>query len=171
MNKEQFVKALDLVDSDIIDEFISEEDRLRRNVKKRRTLVKYVRGAACLCVLVIIFTAAINLYTPPSGDGNGNDSAIPPGMGTVTTEKEPQNGTMCPGTDLSYTFVYDGESYTVYANDKIPIKQDAVYLGIVMLTEDGQSAPTIESNVFSLSDGSLAVEIDGGYYKATKNSE
>lgn len=169
MNKEQLYKALDLIDPDIVEEFIVEESRLQRNVQKRRTLIKYARAAACLCVLVIIYVAAINMYSPPSS--NGNDSAPPLGMGTVTTEKEPQDGTASPGADLSYTFIYNEESYTVSAYDKILINDDAAYLGVVMLTENGQDVPTLESRVFSLPDGSLAVEINGNYYRASKNSK
>lgn len=174
MNGKQFNDAIGLIDTDIVEEYIAEEARLAKRVKIRRSLSILARGAACICVLFLVSAAIlITLVTGPSNGGNhdsapGNEAPIPPEFTTVTTKDPPQTDFSPPEANRSYVFSFENEYYTVLTYTPILLEDGARDLGEVFLSENIFSEPTLSSRLFSLSSGSLAVEIDGKYYEAVK---
>lgn len=177
MKKEDFGKALDFISADLVEEFALEEERLQKRLKIRRALSRMAGAAACICVLLVISAAALIRFGPGSLDGdsgfNGSmDGMLPPKFSTVTTEKAPGDSASSPSeTDFRYVFSYEGEEYGIRLYDEVIIGEDSVYLGEAALRSNDLSDSALTVRLYSLSDSSLAIELDGAFYKAEKISK
>ncbi|MGM9632211.1 MAG: hypothetical protein ACI3XL_03880 [Eubacteriales bacterium] len=166
MKKEDFLKALDHIDYDLVEEYVLEKERAVKRRKSQRNVMRMLPVAACFILLLGI--GAVSLIAGMQNLGSG-DSAPPDSNGeTSDSPSASEQGV--------YTFEYDGISYrSVVADnegDTVLLQYVGNYLGNVE-TENANGEVGIyriyeytESRDLSR----ILIRIGGSYYIAEKQN-
>lgn len=125
MKKEDFLKALDHIDYDLVEEYVLEKERAVKRRERQRSVMRMLPVAACFILLLSIGT--VSLIAGMQNVGKGD---LAPSDSNAETSN-PSNNL----EQVVYTFEYDGVSYrTVVADnegDTVLLQYVGNYLGNV----------------------------------------
>ena len=140
MSKECFNSALNYLDYDLVEEFVTERESSTKRMKRRKVIRSVSSIAACLTVLTIlplfVFFVVLGGFkagsAAPGEPGNMSGENIVP---LPPEDSSPSNYPMG-----SFTFIFNGKSYIVdFNNEEDAAAEEIVlgeYLGEITLSDE-----------------------------------
>ncbi len=188
MRKEDFNNALNYIDYDLVEEYVSEKEKAQRKITRQRQMMRYAPVAACLVIILSVSTFILptffdnKLKNENTGTLNPETQIVPPTTNLPGNLKpEDQNS----NTSLLYTFTfeYNGHKYIKILSenladgvvdeelDDVSEEVKGEYIGTVIVTDNSNNTqfecPIYEyAGVFtsSMNDKGIVVELFDGYY-------
>ena len=172
MKIEDFNKALNHIDYDLVDEYVREKETLRQRKSVIRNISRLAPIAACFMIFCVVIAIVFPSYS--------NNSAPPPAMEDLNSSIL-GDFDMFLNDDGMFYFKYKGTLYQVYVS---PIVDEDEYemggavsilnvgdkLSEVMVIDESGNAASME--IYSSKDeheeqGGLLLKLNGGYFKAS----
>ena len=191
MRKEDFNNALNYIDYDLIEEYVSEKENAQRKIARQRQIMRYAPLAACLVVILSISVFILpnffdNYKITNDIWGQNPETQIEPPTSNLPSNNKPDTQTP-EKPDASvlnvFTFENDGCKYIKILSgnlgdgvvdeelDDVSEEAKGEYIGTVIVTDNSNNTqfecPIYEyAGVFtsSMNDKGLVVELFEGYY-------
>lgn len=170
MRMDKLNKALDHIDSDLIDEFVRESESLQRKKAVRRDLLRIIPVAACLVILVGVSSAHLGYKYGKLSNFEGDIQENMSGQLQIVLEKEGR-----------FVFEYKGKLYQAYVSpalnddldlilgESVSIQQVGERLSNVKVTDEKGNVATLE--IYSskgVSNDEMLLKLDCGYFPVSQ---
>lgn len=171
MSKECFNNALNHLDYDLVEEFVTERELSLKRSKRRKTVRSISSIAACLTVLTILplfvfFVVLDGFRAGPAAPGTSDNL-----NGENFAPLPPEDSSSSNDPMSSFTFVFNGKSYivdySVEEEEKIIVGE---YLGEIILSDEyGNICPCrIYASLDEELSGAIIIETSSGVYHLAK---
>ena len=188
MRKEDFNNALNYIDYDLVEEYVSEKENAQKRIARQRQIMRYAPVAACLVIILSISAFVLPTFLDNKLKNEDTGELKPETQIQSPTTDFPSNhkpDNQNPGASILnvLTFENDGCKYIKILSGNLgdgvvdeeldDVSEDAKgeYIGTVIVTDNYNNTqfecPIYEyAGVFtsSMNDKGLVVELFEGYY-------
>ncbi len=174
MSKEAFINALNHIDYDLVEEFVSEKERAQKRIRRKKNIMRLAPLAACFVLITCVGTLFLL-----GGGMLGDAGSMPPDNKTDDWGGEgdpPLTG--MPEYEDVLTFEYNGEQYICYIDESddgisgltkpVPQVEVGAYIGKVEVKHSNGSAEALKiyKSLGNNSDKLIIETKDGLFYLA-----